>query len=645
MMADDANRQSSGGTPRGEGDGGKPSAAGRRFALLSLGALGIVFGDIGTSPLYAFRESFHGHRLLATSENVLGVLSLIIWALIIVIALKYVVFVLRADNRGEGGIMALTALVTPLNARRGGGRWFLIMLGLFGTALLYGDGMITPAISVLSAVEGLGVATPLFEPFIIPVTVVILIALFLIQRRGTGGVGRVFGPVMLLWFLTIAVLGIRQIVGDPSVLAAVNPVHAVRFFVDNGLRGWLVLGSVFLAVTGGEALYADIGHFGKNPIRLSWFTVVLPCLVLNYLGQGALVLMAPSNSENPFYRMVPTWALYPVVILATLATVIASQALISGVFSLTRQAVQLGYSPRTTIVHTSTEEIGQVYVPAVNWALMLACILLVLGFRSSANLAAAYGVGVSTDMVFTTILLTVVMLEKWRWRWPMVALVAGPFLLVDLAFFGGNIVKVPYGGWVPLVVAAFMFTLMSTWKRGRLLVARRLEPSRVSMQTFLARLDNDKPHRVPGTNIYMSGSSNTVPVALLKNYEHNKIIHETVLFVAVETEEIPRVARADRIRTFPLGSGFHQVVLHYGFTQSPNVPRALSHLTLDGKPVDVSNATYVLGRDTILPSRKPGMALWREWLFAFMSRNAQSATAFYVLPPDRVVELGTQVEI
>ncbi len=619
---------------------------GRYLYVLALGALGIVYGDIGTSPLYALRESFHAsHGLLPTPANVLGVLSLIFWALIIVITVKYISFVMRADNHGEGGILALTSLVTPLQVRRGGGRWLLIILGLFGTSLLYGDGMITPAISVLSAVEGLGVATPFFEPYIIPITVSILFLLFLTQRFGTGSVGRVFGPVTVLWFLTLAVLGVVQIVEQPGVLAAANPLHGLRFFLDNGLRGFLVLGSVFLVVTGGEALYTDMGHFGKRPIRLAWFVVVLPALLLNYFGQGALILGNPEAAENPFYQMVPAWGLYPVVILATMATVIASQALISGAFSLTMQAVQLGYVPRLVIHHTSRREYGQVYIPAINWVLMVACIGLVLSFRSSSNLAAAYGVGVSTDMVITTILFYVVARERWRWSALSAGLIAGGLIIVDLAFFSANILKLPQGGWFPLAVAAVVFTLLTTWKRGRLILSERLDEHTEPLKSFLEGVIKRPPNRVPGTAIFMYRSPTHTPFSLAQNLKTNKVLHERVVLLAVKTEEVPRVRRSQRVTLTPLGHEFYQVVMRFGFMEQPNVPRVLKSVWPNGADIALSDVTYFVGRETVFATKRAGMALWREKLFALMSRNALSASSFYHLPPGQVVELGAQIEL
>ena len=619
---------------------------GRYLYLLALGALGVVYGDIGTSPLYAFRESLgENYGLLPTPGNVLGILSLIFWALIIVITIKYISFVTRADNHGEGGILALTSLVTPLQVKRGGGRWLLVILGLFGASLLYGDGMITPAISVLSAVEGLSVATPLFDPYIIPITIVILVLLFSTQRFGTGSVGRVFGPIMIVWFSTLAVLGVVQIVQRPDILVAANPFYGLRFFLQNGALGFFVLGSVFLVVTGGEALYTDMGHFGKRPIRLAWLVLVLPALLLNYFGQGALILVDPEAAHNPFYRMVPEWGLYPVVILATMATVIASQALISGAFSLTMQAVQLGYIPRLEIQHTSSREFGQVYIPSINWVLMVACIGLVLGFRSSSNLAAAYGVGVSTDMVITTILFFTVARERFHWNILKAGLLAGALLIVDLAFFGANILKVPQGGWFPLVIAVIVFTLLTTWKRGRLILSERLDERVEPLSQFLGEITEHPPNRVPGTAIFMFRSPVHTPYSLAQNLKTNKVLHERVILLSVKTEELPRVKRSQRVTLTPLGNEFYQVVMRFGFMEQPNVPRVLRSVWPNGADIPLSDVTYFVGRETVFATNRPGMALWRERLFAVMSRNALSASSFYHLPPGQVVELGAQVEL
>ncbi len=617
----------------------------RYLAGLSLGALGIVYGDIGTSPLYALRESFLAeHGVAASPANVLGVLSMIFWALVLVISIKYLVYIVRADNRGEGGILALTALITPTRAL-GRGRWGLVVLGLFGTALLYGDGMLTPAVSVLSAVEGLSVITPAFDPYIVPITITILALLFLVQRRGTGSVGRVFGLLTLVWFAVLATLGVWHILQAPQVLTAVSPLHAVRFFADNGWHAFLVMGSVFLVVTGGEALYADMGHFGRRPIRLAWFVIVLPALLLNYFGQGALVLRDPTAIANPFYRMAPPWALLPVVILATAATVIASQALISGAFSLTLQAVQLGYSPRMRIEHTSARERGQIYVPTVNWALMVCCIGLVLGFRSSSALAAAYGIAVTTTMTITTVLFYFVARERWQWSSGRATAIAGAFLLIDMAFWGANLLKIPNGGWFPIVVGAVVFTLLVTWKRGRQILQRRLRENAPDRAEFLASLMQHPPHRVPGTAVFMYGSDRQAPPALLHNLKHNKVLHQRVVFLVVSTLEIPFVTAAQRSQVTALDHGMWQVDLRYGFMEEIDIPAALASIREDGLSFVPMDTTYFLGRETVIASGHPGMALWRERLFAVLSRNAQSATAFFRLPPNRVVELGAQVEI
>jgi KUP system potassium uptake protein len=625
---------------------GKSNPTGRYLAGLTLAALGVVYGDIGTSPLYSLRECFYGeHAIRVSPENVLGVLSLIVWSLIVIISIKYIGFVMRADNRGEGGILALTALVTPMRASGRGGRRMLIMLGLFGTALLYGDGMITPAISVLSAVEGLSVATHFFDPYIVPITIVILVGLFLIQRRGTGGIGRIFGPVMAVWFVVIGALGVGQIVHHPGVLASVNPAHGAMFFVRNGWHGFLILGSVFLVVTGGEALYADMGHFGKRPITIAWFSLVLPGLLLNYFGQGALLITDPSAAENPFYRLAPGWLLYPMVVLSTFATVIASQALISGAFSLTMQAVQLGYTPRVEIAHTSATERGQIYIPSINWMLMVSCIGLVLGFGSSSNLAAAYGVAVTTTMVVTTVLFYVVARHRWHWpRWKAVPL-CGFFALVDMAFFLANVVKVPHGGWFPLVVGVIVFTLMTTWKKGRQIVASRISEGTLPPELFLQSLKIDPPVRVPGTAIFMYGDPRGTPPALLHSLKHYKAMHRQVVFLSVVTEEEPHVPAAGRVRVEELGEGVYRITVHYGFMQDPNLPEALALVSHPGLDLRPAHTTYILGRETLIATKRPGMAIWREHLFAVMSRNARSATSFFSIPPNRVVELGAQIEI
>ncbi|WP_163997420.1 potassium transporter Kup [Pyxidicoccus caerfyrddinensis] len=630
---------------RAHGAGPEPLA---RLAPLALGALGIVYGDIGTSPLYALRDCFSGeHGITPTPANVLGVLSLVFWSLIIVISVKYLGFVMRADNRGEGGILALLALVVQRGGREGSGarRMVLLTLGLFGAALLYGDGVITPAVSVLSAVEGLSVATPLFTPYVVPIALVILLALFLVQRKGTGGIGRVFGPLMVVWFTIIAVLGLHEMSGNLSVLQAVLPTHAVRFFVHNGWHGFLVLGAVFLVVTGGEALYADMGHFGYRPIRLAWFALVLPALLLNYFGQGALLLRDPSAATNPFFHLAPDWALYPLVALATAATVIASQALISGVFSLTRQAIQLGYWPRLEVVHTSAEEQGQIYLPGVNIALLLGVMLVVLGFRSSTALTAAYGIAVTATMAVTTCLAYVVARERWGMRRSVLVPLASVFLAVDLAFFGANFIKVAHGGWLPLTMGVILFTLMTTWKRGRELLGQKLRASSLGLRDLLESFGDNAPHRVPGTAIFMTGNPEIAPSAMLHNLKHNKVLHEQTLLLTISTEDVPHVPSAERVTVENLPMGMRRITARYGFMDDPSIPDILKRCREAGLPFNVMSTSFFLGRETLIVSRNPGMARWREAVFVWMSRNARSATAFFRIPPNRVVELGAQVEL
>jgi KUP system potassium uptake protein len=615
------------------------------LAFLSLAALGVVFGDIGTSPIYALRESLHGsHGVAATASNVLGVLSLIFWSLVIVISIKYLGFVMKADNRGEGGVIALTALVAPPSREPKGRKRWLVLAGLFGAALLYGDSMITPAISVLSAVEGLAVATPVFSPYVVPITVAILFGLFSIQRHGSARVGSLFGPIVLVWFLTLGTLGFIHIRHNPAVFAALSPLHAVEFFSNNGIRGLLVLGSVFLVVTGGEALYADMGHFGRRPIRLTWFAVVLPALLLNYFGQGALVLARPETIEQPFYLMAPRWALYPLVGLATAATIIASQAVISGAFSLTRQAVQLGYLPRLHIQQTSEREIGQIYIPGLNWALMLAAIGLVIGFGSSSRLANAYGVAVTTDMVFTTVLFAEIARSRFGWPRSVIIIPVTAFLTVDLAFWGANLPKIPHGGWFPLAVALGLFVVMTTWRKGRRALGREMRERSLPMEVFVESIKRHPPVRVPGTAVYMHSGARGTPPALLHNLKHNRVLHERVLLLSVETREVPNVSRSERIRCTPLGEGIQKVIVSYGFAQTPHIPAALAGCSdpdLDFKPMET---TYFLGRERLIPVKKGRFQMWRVRLFAFLSRNARGATSFFQLPPNRVVEMGAQIE-
>jgi KUP system potassium uptake protein len=615
-----------------------------RNAAMALAALGIVYGDIGTSPLYAFRQALAG--LEPTPDRVLGILSLIFWALVVVVSLKYLLLVMRADNRGEGGILALLALLNPWPGRERPGRAVLVGLGIFGAALLYGDGMITPAISVLSAVEGLETTAHGIGPFVIPITLVILVLLFAFQSRGTARVAALFGPVMVVWFSIIGLLGLVQIVQRPEVLLALNPLYAIRFCLDAGGMALVVLGAVFLAVTGGEALYADMGHFGRGPIRLAWFGCAFPCLLLNYFGQGALVLGDPLRAISPFYHMAPDWARYPLIALATMATVIASQAVISGAFSLTRQAIQLGRCPRMQIVQTSSEETGQVYVPVVNTALAAATIGLVLGFGDSASLAAAYGIAVSATMVITTLLIFRVMRERWTWPLWLAAPLAGALLLLDLLFLGANSIKIFEGGWFPLAVGGAILLLMTTWSRGRELLRVQLMQNAVLLADFLADLKRKPPIRVPGTAVFLTATAPMVPTILPHHLEHNQVLHEQVVLLTVITEDVPRVGAQDRLSIEPMELGFSRLFLHYGFMQTPNIPVALRLAEEQGLRIDLEKTTYYLGRESVIPSDAvPGMSLWRERLFAVLSRNAMGATTFYNLPPDRVVELGIQVQI
>jgi KUP system potassium uptake protein len=623
-------------------------AARRGLLAVTLTTVGVVYGDIGTSPLYTIRECFFGtHPVPPSHENVLGVLSLVVYALLIVISIKYIAIVMRADNQGEGGILALAALIP---ARNGSTDWFattrpfLVLLGIFGAALLYGDGMITPAISVLSATEGLNVATPLFEPYVVPLSVVILVLLFVMQKFGTHRVGGLFGPVMVIWFITIAVLGITWIASAPEVLTAIDPRHAIRFFREGGYHAFTVLGAVFLAVTGGEALYADMGHFGKRPIRVAWFSLVLPALLLNYFGQGALLLHDPT-AEQPFFMLAPKWALLPLVGLATVSAVIASQALISGAFSLTRQAIQLGYAPRLDVEHTSSHEMGQVYVPQVNTALAVGTILIVIGFETSSALAAAYGIAVTMTMVITAILLHVVATERWKWPVWAAGGITALFLSIDLAFFGANLVKVVQGGWFPLIVGTFIFTLMTTWKTGRRIMAERLTARAVPLTDFMAAVVATPPIRVPGTAVFMTAQPRGTPPALAHNLRYNKILHEHVVVLTVSTAPVPHVAADDRVNVDVLGHGVYNVRVQYGFMQDPNVPETLLEAKAKGVSVDLDDVTYFLGRETIIVTRRNGMATWREKLFVLMARNAVRATAYFRLPPERVVELGVQVEM
>ncbi len=623
-------------------DGGRK----RNLAALALAAIGVVFGDIGTSPLYALQTVFAtGHGVDVNTGNLYGILSLVLWSLLLVVALKFVVFIMRADNHGEGGIMALMALIRRLLREDERIRNMLIMFGLFGAALFFGDGIITPAISVLSAMEGLEVAAPGFTPFVIPLSLLVLVGLFYIQSKGTSTVGTLFGPVMVVWFAVIAVLGVLQIARAPQILQAANPIYAIGFLTGHGIHGFLALGAVVLTVTGAEALYADMGHFGPQPIRLSWFLLVLPALVLNYFGQGALMMLDHATAANPFYAMAPKWALYPMVALSTVATVIASQAVISGVFSMTQQAIQLGFLPRTNVVHTSAREIGQIYVPSMNWVMMLGVVALILGFRSSANLGWAYGLAVTGTITIDTLLVFVVARRMWHWNKVVALGGLAFFLTIDLAFFGANLVKIFEGGWFPLAIGGIMFTLMSTWKRGRELLAERLQAQSIALKPFVQGLMEDSPLRVPGTAIFLTTNLNNVPHAMLHNLLHNKVLHETVVVLTVVMRNKPWIENQERLQVEKIAAGFYSISIHFGFKEEPNVPLALAPLKLRGNPLNLMETSFFLSRETLVVTKMPGMALWRERLFVSMARNGSSATAFFHIPTNRVIELGTQVEL
>ncbi len=614
-------------------------------AALALGALGIVYGDIGTSPIYAMRESFDHAGLAVTVENAYGIASVVFWALIIVISIKYLALVMRADNHGEGGILALTALVGPKSGRPTGALAAVITMGVFGTALLYGDGLITPAISVLSAVEGFEVASTAFADFVIPVAIVILVGLFAVQRHGTARISRIFGPVMLLWFSTLAVLGLRQVLEHPSVVRAVSPTYAITFFSDEPLRAFIALGSIFLVVTGGEALYADMGHFGRRPIQISWYVLVLPALLLNYFGQAALLGASPEMIESPFYQLAPSWGTLPLAVLATVATIIASQALISGAFSLTAQAVQLDYLPRVKIVHTSPHHIGQIYVPIVNWLLMIGCVGLVIGFKSSSNLASAYGIAVTMTMLITTLLFFRVARDRWEWSLGRALAVCIPLLIVDIAFLSANVPKIVSGGWFPLVVGLLLVTLMTTWRQGRQLVAERIHRGERPIESVVHEAQADDVERVPGIAVYMFKDAGAAPPALLANLKHNHVLHQLTLMVSVQTSEVPRVPPEERARLRKVGSGIQQVDLSFGYLDEPNVPEALALLDIPGQLFDPESVTYFIGRETVSATKAPGMHPAREQLFVALNRSASSASRFFCLPAGRVFEVGTLVEI
>jgi KUP system potassium uptake protein len=620
---------------------GKPVAS----TALALGALGVVYGDIGTSPLYAIKEAFteHSHVMTVDTINVYGISSLAFWSLIIIISLKYLMFVMRADNHGEGGILALTALVMPKRGEKGRRTSALVTLGIFGTALLYGDGIITPAISVLSAVEGLQEVSSSFDQWVVPIAIVILMGLFLVQSRGTGAVGKVFGPVMVVWFSTLAIIGLSQVLKNPEIIQSVNPYYAFQYFTHETGKAFLSLGSIFLVVTGGEALYADMGHFGRRPIMVGWYGIVLPALVLNYWGQSAYLLSHPEDVESLFFRMVPDPILVPIVILATCATVIASQALISGVFSLTAQAVQLDYLPRIKIRHTSQSQSGQIYVPLVNWALMFACIGLVIGFQTASNLAAAYGIAVTMTMVITTLIFFRVLTDRWGWHPLRASLLCVPLLLIEFGFMGANLVKIPRGGWFALAVGLILMVQMATWRRGRALVAQRIHRGERPITDVLD--DTEDIKRVSGIAVFMFKDLGKAPPALVNNLRHNKVLHKCTLIVAVDTASEPRIDINKRAHVTKIGPGVYQVQLEFGFMEDPDVPTALTQLDYPGLEFDAEHATYFLGHESIIAGKAPGMNRAQEHLFVFLNRGADSAGRFFNLPVDRVFEVGTHVEI
>ena len=626
----------------------RPASDRNRTAKLTLLAIGVVYGDIGTSPLYAIKECFKlEHGLVPNEANVLGVLSLIIWALIIVVSIKYICFIMRADNHGEGGELALLALILQTQQRQDDNRrrFIITSLGLTGAALLYGDGVITPAMSVLGATEGLNVVSPAFHGFVVPATIVILFSLFMIQKSGTAKVGRVFGPVMVIWFFTIGILGAMEIVRLPSVLLAANPMHGVDFFVRNGFAGFVILGAVVLAVTGAEALYADMGHFGKKPIRLAWFSLVLPALLLNYFGQGALILREPAAAASPFYLLAPRMLLYPMLALATMAAVIASQALISGAFSITQQCIQLGYCPRMSIVHTSETEHGQIYIPEVNRALMVGCLAVVIGFRSTTALGAAYGIAVTGSMSISTILFSTLARTRWHWSWTRVLSLAALFLAVDLSFLSSNALKLKHGGWVPLAIAISVFTLMTTWNSGRRIVQMLLAKGSLPIDMFLADVARRKPFRAPGTAVFMTSNPDGAPLVLLHHLRHNKTLLEQVVLLSILSANVPTVPDAERLTVTELGENFWRVVARYGFMEKADVPKVLAQAKSLGLVTDRRDVTYFLGRERLLPTGRARLAKWRKKVYIFLSRNSRTATEYFAIPPNRVVELGAQLEM
>ena len=615
------------------------------LAALTLGAIGVVYGDIGTSVLYAVKEIFAGGHVAFTPDNIYGILSIIFWTLTVIVSIKYVVLVLRADNNGEGGLVAMLALASQAVKDKPQLRRVLLVIGIFGTSLFYGDGVITPAISVLSAVEGLEIISPAFKDYVIPITLVILFALFAVQKRGTTGIGKFFGPITLLWFGVLALLGVAQIITNPIILKALSPHYAVLFMWFNPGTTFIILGAVVLSVTGAEALYADLGHFGKKPIRLAWFAVVMPSLTLNYFGQGALLLRNPDAVKNPFYLMAPEGALLPLVVLATMATVIASQALITGAFSVTKQVIQLGYLPRLNIQHTSVRDTGQIYIPLVNWGLFVTIVLAVVLFRSSSNLAAAYGIAVTADMLITTILTFFVI--RYRWKYPLWLCIAatGVFFIVDFTFFASNLMKLFAGGWFPLVIGGIIFTLMMTWKQGRAMINDKLRADAIDLPSFLEAVFISPPVRVEGTAVFLTADTGTVPNALMHNLKHNKVMHEHNLFVTVRNHEVPWIGLDKRLEIESLGHDCWQVVIHYGFKNDPDVPSALQQIRGRGCEIEAMSTSYFLSRDVVVPSIGRGMASWREKLFAQMHHNASGAADFLNLPNNAVVELGSKIEI
>ncbi len=618
----------------------------KKLAPLVMGAIGVVFGDIGTSPLYTLKEAFgHAYGLQPNEANVLGILSLVFWAMLLVVTIKYVMVVMRADNRGEGGILALMTVVKRSLPIASPMTYTVGILSVLGTAFFFGDAVITPAMSVLSAVEGLEVATPTFKPYVVPIAIAALLVLFAMQRKGTDKVGKMFGPVMIVWFVVLGILGFVQIIKNPSILMAMSPHYAVHFFIEHGTVAWLALGAVVLAVTGGEALYADMGHFGRIPIRYAWMFFVMPCLLLNYFGQGALVLANPETVANPFYHMVPDILLYPAIGLAMLATVIASQAVISGAFSLARQAVQLGYLPRLQLIHTSHETIGQVYVPWVNRILLVVVMILVVSFGSSSKLAAAYGVSVTGAMLIDTVLLIILASARWRWPGWAIFLVGGAYIIIDTALFSSNAVKFFHGAWVPFAITAVVFTIMRTWRRGRDLVREQVNRDSLRIEHFVQSVMVDPPVRVSGTAIFMTPSNDYMPPALLHNLKHNKVLHERNVFLSVETLSVPRADDNERVTHSDLGHGFARLTLRYGYMEDPDVPKALKRWSIPGPAFDPMDTTFFASRETLMASKDQGMALWRDKLFLVMSRNATSATEFFGIPGDRLVELGTKVTI